>query len=307
MSITGTRRFRQSRTPSISPGHRRRRSLFVEGLENRLLLATVNWKSTSSGNWGDAANWSTGQVLGASSDDVVIDVNGASSHGHDRPRTTQAAVNSIACSDPLAISGGSLSVSANSAISGGLAMTAGASLTASGSAISLTVTGTTTVSGSSLYAQAGATLGLSELTTYDNSIAGETFLESSGAGSVLDLPHLATLGDLQANLEIDASGGGEILAPALASIDNTAQEQQNVDVNADGLATEIDLSGLTAFNCQAGSLTVTNDATVLDGELASLQRRPPSRSTATGRRGDRSRWASPAGGSMTITGGLEYV
>ena len=302
MSITGTRRFRQSRTPSISPGHRRRRSLFVEGLENRLLLATVNWKSTSSGNWGDAANWSTGQVPGPS-DDVVIDVNGASPTVT-IDSTTQAAVNSIASSDPLAISGGSLSVSANSTISGGLAMTAGASLTASGSAISLTVTGTTTVSGSSLYAQAGATLGLSELTTYDNSIAGETFLESSGAGSVLDLPHLATLGDLQANLEIDALAREGRSSHPLAWPRSTIPPRSNrtsLAVVADGLATEIDLSGLTAFNCQAGSLTVTNDATVLDGELASLNGVAVALDgTGTMAIGQ---WASLAGGSMTITGG----
>ncbi len=74
-------------------------------------------------------------------------------------------VHSITASDPLVISGGGLTVAANSTISGGLTMTGG-SLTANGSEISLTVTGTTTVSGGNLYAENGASLSLNQLTSY---------------------------------------------------------------------------------------------------------------------------------------------
>ena len=61
----------------------RRQRPNVELLEERQLLATVQWISTTGGNWDDAANWSTGQVPGTG-DDVVIDVSGGSTHDHDR-------------------------------------------------------------------------------------------------------------------------------------------------------------------------------------------------------------------------------
>ena len=49
----------------------------IQLLEERHLLATVNWISTQSGNWNVGSNWSTGQVPGTG-DAVVIDVSGAS-------------------------------------------------------------------------------------------------------------------------------------------------------------------------------------------------------------------------------------
>ena len=118
---------------------------------------------------------------------------------------------------------------------------------------------------------------------------------------MLSLPDLNTLGDLENNLEIDASAGAEILVPSLASIDSTAQVQQNVDVDADGSGTEIDLSGLTSFNCQAGSLSVTDGATVLDAQITSLN----GVSVALDGTGTlaTSQWATLTGGTTTITGG----
>src|SRR5262245_23821112 len=55
----------------------RRRQPRIEILERRALLATVNWTSTTSGNWNLGSNWSAGNVPGPT-DDVVIDVAGAS-------------------------------------------------------------------------------------------------------------------------------------------------------------------------------------------------------------------------------------
>ncbi|HEV3312010.1 MAG TPA: CARDB domain-containing protein, partial [Chloroflexota bacterium] len=269
-------------------------------MENRLLLATVNWISTSSGNWSDPTNWDSGLVPGPT-DDAVIDVQGA------MPTitidsATQAVVNSIACSDPLAVAGGSLSVSANSTISGGLAMTAGGSLTASGLGVTCAVTGPTTASGASLYAQGGATLSLAKLTSYDNPTGSPTYLESTDAGSVLNLPALIGLGNVTGSLEIDASGGAQTLLPGLASIDTTSQAVQNVDVDADGAGTEIDLSGLAEFNCQAGSLTVTSGATMLlNTSLTSLSgvnvTLDGTGTIAT------DHWTSITDGGLTITGG----
>ena len=37
----------------------------LEVLEERRLLATIDWISTTSGDWNNKSNWSTGQVPGA--------------------------------------------------------------------------------------------------------------------------------------------------------------------------------------------------------------------------------------------------
>ncbi len=181
MSTTGYSRSRRLRATLAALRRRHRCRPGVEPLEERRLLATVNWISTSSGNWDVATNWNTGQVPGPS-DDAVIDVAGATPTVT-IDATTQASVNSLQASDPLVITGGSLSVAANSTIGGGLAMTAGASLTALGSSVSLTVNGTTTVSASNLYADNGATLDLPQLTSYGNPLGDEsTALDATGPG-----------------------------------------------------------------------------------------------------------------------------
>ena len=89
---------------------------------------TDTWISTASGSWTVGSNWSTGAVPTAS-EAVVIDVSGAT------PTITISSGNQsviyITASDPLSITGGSLTVTSTSAISGGLSMTGGA-LVASG-------------------------------------------------------------------------------------------------------------------------------------------------------------------------------
>ncbi len=84
---------------------------------------TVEWISETSGDWNVASNWSTGIVPG-SNDDVIIDVPGVS------PTVTissgDQSVLSVTASDPLSITGGSLTVAADSSIAGGFSMTGGA-------------------------------------------------------------------------------------------------------------------------------------------------------------------------------------
>ncbi len=102
-------------------GSRKLNQPTVEVLEPRQLLS-VSWISKTSGNWNVASNWSTDTVPGPG-DDVVIDYTGAS------PTVTISSnvesVNSITADDPLVISGGGLTVAADSTISGGLSMTGG--------------------------------------------------------------------------------------------------------------------------------------------------------------------------------------
>ena len=124
----------------------------LDELESRRLLSTVSWTGKADGtSWAVAGNWSDNAVPGAS-DDVTIGV--AGNPTIDISSGTQS-VHSVNSTEPLTISGGSLSVAANSSLSTGLTMTGG-SLVASGSGVVFTVTGTTTDTGGSLYAEGGA-------------------------------------------------------------------------------------------------------------------------------------------------------
>ena len=258
--------------PKVSAFSRRRRGNrpTVETLENRQLLSTVDWISPTSGSWNVAANWSTDAVPSPGSD-VVINVSGAT------PTVTISSnvesVNSITADDPLAISGGGLTVAANSTISDGLAMTGG-SLTASGSGVSLTVTGTTTVSGASLYAEGGAALTLPVLASYTGAIANTDTLQATGIGSLLSLPTLATITEDTTNgyswTQIEALAGGSVNLPALPQISGGP-----VLLESNGTGSRLNVSALTGFRGQYGdghgsTLQASGGGTILDGSLTSL-------------------------------------
>jgi hypothetical protein len=199
---------------------------------------TDTWISTASGSWTVGSNWSTGAVP-TSNEAVIIDVPGAT------PTITISSGNQsvlyITASDPLSITGGSLSVAAYSTIGDGLSMTGG-SLVASGAGTVLAVTGTTAVSGASLYAEGGATLSLSQLTTYTNSTA-STMLEATGTGSVLSLPDLTSITDTSEFVETDveALAGGDVELPLVTQISGS------VLVETNSAASTLDVSHLTNF------------------------------------------------------------
>ncbi len=149
-------------------------------------------------------------------------------------------MHSITASDPLSITGGSLTVAANSTISGGLSMTGG-SLTANGSRTSLAVSGTTTVSGANLYAEGGATLSLPQLTSYTQPIGFYTAtLEATGADSLLSLPALASIATTAGSTLVQAPSGGDVEMPALTQSTGSVQLVSNSTsgtLNASRLAT----------------------------------------------------------------------
>ena len=219
----------------------------MEILEPRQLLATVQWINPAGGSWDVASNWSTDAVPG-SGDDVVINVSGAS------PTVTISSnvesVHSITAADPLGISGGGLTVAANSTISGGLTMTGG-SLTASGSGVTLTVTGTTTVSGGSLYAGGGATLSLTEPDRLHRARGSRHVLQANGAGSVLSLPALATIttDTTQTNslTQVLALNGGDVELPALTQVSGGP-----VLFRSNGTGGKLDIGTLTSLVGPAG-------------------------------------------------------
>ena len=256
--------FRRSGRPRHRAVH-----LAVDSLESRTLLSNVSWTGKGDGtSWTDASNWSDDAVPGPS-DNVTI-----SKSGNPTIAITSGtqSVNSISSTDPISISGGSLSVAANSTMSGGLTMTGG-SLTASGSGVSLTVTGTTTDSGGSLYAESGASLSLTQLTGYTGN-ATTTTLEATGAGSTLTLANLASVtrpgfNNYPAWTQFEALAGGTVTFSALQTI-NTG----TVVLESDGTGSTLNVAALTSFTETNGwtysTLQASNGGTVDDSNLASL-------------------------------------
>jgi hypothetical protein len=193
--------------------HPSQRRLRIEALEQRQLLSAVTWTGGgSNSNWDNPQNWNP-QAVPAAADDVVIDTASAAATVAINSGDAES-VKSLTTggNDTLSITGGSLTVAANSTLSGGLSMTGG-SLTVSGAGASLTANGATTVDGASLYASGGSQLlfpaatsltgvsivasGGSQVlfpvaTSYTGSTGGDTTLEASGAGSRIDLSHLQT-------------------------------------------------------------------------------------------------------------------
>ncbi len=247
---------------------RRATRLVVDELESRRLLSNVTWTGGADAtSWAVAGNWSDDAVPGPT-DDVTINLGGNPTI---QISSGSQSVHSLTSTDPIAISGGSLSVAANSTISGGLAMTGG-SLTASGSGVVLTVTGTTTDSGGSLFAEGGATLSLAQLTGYTGN-GGTTTLEATGTGSTLKLANLAsvtqTANAYQNQTQFEALAGGTVTLSGLHTI-NTG----TVVLEADGASSVLNVSNLTSFVEANGwtysTLQASNSGAVDDGSLATL-------------------------------------
>jgi hypothetical protein len=119
------RLFQPSRPLSQGRGRSKHFSLLLEPLEERVLLATVNWIG-SSGDWDTPGNWldaatQTNHVPGAG-DDAVI-----STAGITVTHTSAAvdAVRSLSCKAALTLAAGQVSLAVDSIISNGFTLSGG--------------------------------------------------------------------------------------------------------------------------------------------------------------------------------------
>jgi hypothetical protein len=239
------------RARRTSRPRRHRHRLRFDILEARQLLTTVNWISTSSGNWNTASNWSTGTVPGPS-DDVVINVSGAS------PTVTidsgPQSVRSLQCSDPLSLTGGSLALAAASEIDGSLTLSAGAFTTNA----ALTLTGSDSWTGSRLSVARGATLTNTGKITVD--ATGGPVLQGGGtlanaSGGTLTLQgtgQLAVQGPgltYQAGGTVELTGAAGITTSTGGTFNNAGTLQESAP---SGTTTTLSLP----FNNQSGTIDV---------------------------------------------------
>jgi autotransporter-associated beta strand protein len=93
----------------------------LEWMESRTLLSAVTWTGgAGDNNWDTPANWSTDSVPG-SGDDVTIDIAANIVHSDD----VTDSINSLTSTEPLTISGGTLSIASTSTIGGTLTIDGG--------------------------------------------------------------------------------------------------------------------------------------------------------------------------------------
>ena len=200
---------------------KRRRRLRFEVLEQRQLLSAVSWTGNGgNSNWDNPQNWNS-QAIPGPGDDVTIDT-GATAATVVIQAVNAESVNSLAtgANDTLSITGGSLSVTANSTLSGALSMTGG-SLTASGANVAVVVNGATSITNAFLTAEAGATLNLSNLSSYSDTDGNFETLLATGTGSSLVLSGLTSLSENVTTgdfLTIEAESGGNVNLSALTQI-----------------------------------------------------------------------------------------
>jgi IPT/TIG domain len=131
-------RSQSNRKPHRSKSYQPR----VEWMEPRTLLSAVTWTGgAGDNNWDSPGNWSTDSVPG-SGDDVTINIAANVVHSN----SVTDSINSLTSTEPLTISGGTLSIASASTIGGALTITGG-TLTGAGN---VTVSGLLTLTAGTL-------------------------------------------------------------------------------------------------------------------------------------------------------------
>jgi hypothetical protein len=184
-------------------------------LEDRRLLSAVSWTNANGGDWDTASNWSTGSLPGPADDvSITIAVSNPITHS-----SSTDSVHSLTCTDPLTISGGSLSLAAASTITGTTLTLSGGTLTGAGN---LTISGTGAVLN-----WGNATLGGTGTTT----VAARATLNITGTSEeVLDARTLTSSGT------VNWTGAGTLLLEDAATFNNKGTfSDQNVGAHAPNL------------------------------------------------------------------------
>ena len=119
----------------------------VDGAEDAALRRLLDG-AAGDNNWDTPGNWSTDSVPG-SGDDVTIDIAANVVHSNN----VTDSINSLTSTEPLTISGGTLSIAAASTISSTLSLTGG-TLTGAGN---VTVSGLVTLTSGTLSGRARST------------------------------------------------------------------------------------------------------------------------------------------------------
>jgi RHS repeat-associated protein len=209
------------------------------------------------------SNWSSGSVPG-SSDTVAISTTSPATITIQAGDAITIQSLTTGNNDTLSFTGGSLTITSSSTLNGPLTLTAG-TLTASGSAITVTAAGATTLSGVSLFAEAGATLSLPGLTSYNTTGTSNNIFQAQGAGSVLSLPALASVTASNSFIwHVNALSGGTVNLSGLTSIFWTGYST----IISDGTGSIVLLPASPTFIGPSGTIAVNDGASIQFGSNA---------------------------------------
>jgi hypothetical protein len=235
----------------------------LEWIEARTLLSPVSWTGNAhDNNWDTPGNWSGGAVPGPA-DDVTISVNANVVHSNN----VSDSINSLTSTQPLTISGGTLSIASVSTTSSTLTMGGGTLGGAGNIAVGglLTIGGSGSLTGSgTVTANSGIALNNSFTFTIDGkpliNPAGQTATWTGGPGLIILKNGATIVNNGTFNVQVVAasavsSSGNQGAAVAFTNngalvCDNTSQQTfafQNVPLNV--------TSGATV-EVQAGTLLI---------------------------------------------------
>jgi hypothetical protein len=206
----------------------------LESLEDRTVPSTVTWISTSSGDWSDGSNWSSG-LQPTAADDVIIDQPGVTvthSSGDD-------SVHSLTNSADLLLVGGSLSFATTMRVDGTLELGGG---TLNLNDKTLDGSGTVTNEPGSSWALLRSVV--------------KPGLDNQGDLRVAG-------GDLQGNFSNDSGATLTVVGDGSGAVNFQTLQVDNGFTN-DG---EIDMTGSSGFLCTIGGGTLVNAA---DGTIHTL-------------------------------------
>ena len=256
--------FKRARTRgktrrSVGPVRRRRLTwVAFEPLEQRALLSTYDWISSSSGDWNDYSNWidevtRTNGVPG-SSDSAIIEESGIN------VSASGVGIGNLYSNADVEMSG-SVSISGHAEIHGALQLDNGCQLDVSGAAASLEASGPIEFDGNnSIQAEKNASVSLPGLTSVAGSSNGTPFISfSASSGGTLDLPALT-----QATGELDFAASS---AGLLKIGSNTLETEGLVSFIASGAGSVLALPSLASIAGSSGvvgtpSFTAANGGTL---------------------------------------------
>ena len=217
-------------------------SAYAAGSAGKCPPGTVVWDGGGDGlNWTNALNWSGDAVPGAANT-VIINLPGTNAT---IVINANATVGSVQCEESLAISNGTLTVTAGaSRVNGGLTVISGRGLAARGSNTTFTASGPTVIDGASLTALNGASLDLPGASSFTS---GWLTLSNNATASLAGLTNV----DLTRFL---LYAGANFTLPAsvtnYSSSGGIGMNEQRTIMLAQGAGTRLDLSALQGFQAE---------------------------------------------------------
>jgi RHS repeat-associated protein len=182
---------------------RRRFPLFVEPLEDRILLSTVTWINLNGGDWDTASNWQdqsgVNRVPGPS-DDAVINVAASPTITHAQGVTDT--VQSLTAADPFILSSGTLNITGTLSTSSSFQITGG------------TLGMATVQTGTTITATGGGGESLNNITLAGTVVAAQAVLFATGgltmeSGSLIQVGDAGHTGSIQFSGDQTVGGTGE--------------------------------------------------------------------------------------------------